>query len=61
MRNSDVHEMFKSSGAKKWMVAERLGMSDTAFSKKLRTELSPEEKKKIFEAIEEDKKNGYLN
>lgn len=56
MRNKDIHEAFKKTGIKKWMVAEMLGLgnnSDIVFSKKLRTELSPEEKKKIFEIIEE--------
>lgn len=56
MRNKDIHEAFKKAGIKKWMVAEMLGLgnnSDIVFSKKLRMELSPEEKKKIFEIIEE--------
>lgn len=53
MRNAEIHERFKTSGIKKWLCAEKLGISDVAFSKKLRTELSPEDKKKIFEIIEE--------
>ncbi|MPM13366.1 hypothetical protein SDC9_59723 [bioreactor metagenome] len=60
MRNADVHERFKISGIKKWLCAEKLGISDVAFSKKLRMELSPEEKKKIFEIIEE-LKNENVN
>lgn len=34
-----------------WEVAERLGMNDSAFSRKLRKELQDEEKDRILEAI----------
>ena len=55
MRNKDIHELFNKSGVKKWLVAERLGIADTTFSKKLRKELSPNEREKIIKAIGEVK------
>lgn len=53
MRNQDIHEAFKKSGVKKWLVAEKLGIADTTFSKKLRKELSQSDKRKILKAINE--------
>ena len=56
MRNHDIHTAFSESGVRKWVVAEKLGMSDVTFSKKLRKELSENEKSKVLSLIEEFKK-----
>lgn len=56
MRNIDIHEAFEKSGVKKWEVAERLGIADTTFSKRLRKELPASEKEKILQAIREIQK-----
>lgn len=53
MRNKEIHEAFFKSGVKKWIAAEKLGISDVAFSKKLRKELSKEEKEMILKVIKE--------
>lgn len=50
-RNTDIRKVANSSGVKLWEVAEKLGIPDTSFSKKLRKELSDTEKKRIIEII----------
>lgn len=52
-RNMDVREAIQASGFNHWLVAERIGVNDTTFSRWLRQELSPEKKQKILQAIEE--------
>ncbi len=53
MRNQDVRQAAKESGVKLWEISDRLGLYDGNFSRKLRHELSPEEKSRIFEIIRE--------
>lgn len=36
-----------------WQIAEKLGIADTTFSRKLRHELPNEEKQRVMEAIRE--------
>ena len=55
IRNQDIHEAFKNSRVRKWLCAEKLGINDSNFSRKLRKELSRNEKEKIFKIIEEIK------
>lgn len=60
MRNQDIRCLIKSAGVKMWQVAELYGISDGNFSRKLRYELSPNDKTKIIEIInqlKEDSKN----
>lgn len=52
-KNIDIREAIKNSGFPYWAVAERLGITDSTFSKWLRKELSEEKKQKILGAIEE--------
>ena len=51
MENLEIRSAYMQAGVKQWHVAEELGISETCFSRKLRKELPPEEKKKILEAI----------
>lgn len=51
MFNKDIREEIKSANLKLWEVAELLNIRDTEFSKKLRRELSDEEKNKIKQII----------
>ncbi len=53
LKNQVIHEAFAKSEIKKWEVAEKLGIADTTFSKKLRKEMSGSEKSKILNAIKE--------
>jgi len=52
-QNEEVRNSVKESGLKLWQVAEKLHLNDGNFSRKLRKELSPADKKRVFAAIEE--------
>ena len=47
MANQDIKSEIKKSGLKFWEVAESLNITDGTFSRKLRKELSEENKKNI--------------
>ena len=53
MKNKDIREASKAAGIKLWQIADKLGINDGNFSRKLRFELSEAEKAKIFKIIEE--------
>lgn len=50
--NIDIKTKAKENNVFLWQIAYELGVTDSTFSKKLRVELSPEEKEKIFAIIE---------
>lgn len=50
--NQDVREAVYLNGFKLWELAEALGVNDGNLSRKLRRELSPDQKQLIFRAIE---------
>ena len=52
MKNKDIKEAAKQVGVRLWQVAEAYGMNDGNFSRKLRKELSQEEKEKILGIID---------
>lgn len=52
-KNLDIRAAAKAKGIFLWEIAEALGTSDTYFSKLLRKEFSPEQKKKVFRIMEE--------
>lgn len=51
MNNQDIKEAAKRAKIKLWQIADKLGINDGNFSRKLRKELNPEEKQKIFDII----------
>lgn len=53
MKNIDIRTEAANAGVKLWQIAERLGINDGNFSRKLRKELSSEEKTKIRAIITE--------
>lgn len=53
MRNKEIREAAKQSGICLWQIAERLGVNDGNFSRKLRRELPQEEREKIMGIIAE--------
>ena len=53
MHNNDIRQAAKAAGVSLWKIAERLGISCSWFSCKLRKELSPEMKGKIYGIIQE--------
>lgn len=50
--NQDIKERAKVADIKLWRIADEIGIADTTFSKKLRRELSVEEKTRIFAIID---------
>lgn len=51
MANREIRTAAAAAGVRLWRVAAALGMTDSSFSRKLRFELSAEEKKKILDII----------
>lgn len=49
--NVEVRETAKRNGVKLWQVAEEIGMSDAAFSRKLRHELPDADRERVLNAI----------
>jgi len=52
-KNKDLREYAKNKGVKLWEVAEKYGVNDGNFSRKLRRELPAEEKQKIISIIDQ--------
>ena len=52
MCNIDIRNAAGSCGLKLWQVANAIGLTDSSFSRKLRKELTPEEKQRILHAID---------
>lgn len=50
--NDDIRQAAQSAGVRLWQIAEKLGLSDGNFSRRLRRELPDEEKAKIMGIIE---------
>lgn len=59
MHNLEIRETAKASGVMLWEIAEKYGVSDSNFSRKMRRELPEQEKTKIFAIIQDiaEKKN----
>ena len=51
--NMDIRSTAKQKGVFLWEIAESLNIQESRFSKVLRTELSCDEKRKIFNIIDE--------
>ena len=51
MCNCDISRVAAGNGDRLWQIADALGISDAQFSRKLRREISTEEKEKVFEII----------
>ncbi len=58
MLNKDIRAEVIEANLKLWQIASKLSLSDGNFSRKLRKELSPNEKDKIRIIIAELKKEG---
>ncbi len=50
-KNADIKGEIEAAGLPYWLVAEKYGIADSTFSRKLRHEFSPEEKEKVRLAI----------
>ena len=51
--NNDIREKAKESGVALWQIADKLGINDGNFSRKLRHELPEETKAQIYRIIDE--------
>lgn len=49
--NADIREAAKHAGVCLWQIAERVGVNDGNFSRKLRRELPDQEKQEILQII----------
>jgi hypothetical protein len=58
--NNDIREYARGKAVPLWMVGARLGITDTALSKKLRIEMNAEEKAEIRAIVDEIAENGGL-
>ena len=61
MANRDIKLAAAGAGVRIWQIADRLGMRDNNLSRKLRYELSDEEKEKILAIIKELAERGEGN
>lgn len=53
LKNKDIRVAAATAGVKLWQIADKLGIYDGNFSRKLRKELPEKEKEKIFSIIDE--------
>lgn len=53
MRNSEIKDYIKSKGVAMWRVAERLGITDSSFSRMLRYEITEDKKMEIKRITDE--------
>lgn len=53
MNNQEIRRKAKETGVKLWQIADKLGITDVTFSKKLRHELAEDEKARILNIIAE--------
>ena len=51
--NIEIRMAAKNAGIRLWQIAERFGVNDGNFSRKLRHELPPQEREKILNIIDE--------
>jgi tagatose-1,6-bisphosphate aldolase len=51
MTNIDLRAQMKKEGVRQWMVAEFLNYDESVFSRKMRKELSENERQQVLEAI----------
>ena len=58
MCNTDIRAEIMNSGIKHWQIAEKLGIHEGHFSRKLRHELPDEDKEKIRAIIKELAQKG---
>lgn len=58
MKNLDIRQALKENNIKHWQLAEALNIAEFTLCRKLRHELSEEQKENIFAVIEQLKKEN---
>lgn len=61
MLNADIKTYAKTKGVKQWEIAECLGIHEAVLSRKMRHELSQEEKEEFKKAVDQVKAEGVVN
>ena len=56
MQNIDIRVAITESGLKHYQIAEKMGITDTSFSRLMRHQLTGEKKQHVLEAIEQLKR-----
>ena len=56
-RNIDIRDKAKQADVKLWEIGEKLGMSESTFSRFLRKEMDQDTKNRIFSIIQELQKD----
>lgn len=51
MKNTDIRQAAKNASVRLWQIADALGINDATFSRKLRHELTPDDKSKVYAII----------
>lgn len=59
-KNNDIKQKAKEKGVYLWEIADKLGIIDCNFSRKLRVELPQEQKQAIFNIIDEIAKENAV-
>lgn len=52
LANTEIRDAAKRNGVRLWQVAEGIGISDAAFSRKLRRELPADERERVLNVID---------
>lgn len=52
LANQEIRDLLKEANVKQWQIADELGISEGNLSRKMRYEVSEEEKQMILEAID---------
>jgi len=58
MANMDIRQEIAKRFLKHWQIAKELGVHESVFCRVLRTELAPERKRQIMDAIKKLSKGG---
>lgn len=61
MKNKDIRSEIAERGFKLWQNADKLGMNDGNFSRKLRHELPDDEKRRVLDIIAELERERKYN
>lgn len=59
MKNKKIRDQAKNGGIHLWQIAEKLGINDGNFSRKLRKELPAAEQERILTIIKELKESNH--
>ena len=56
--NTDIKQAAKAAGVRLWQIADKIGIADSCFSRRLRSELPASQKQEIYAIIAELRKGA---